>query len=110
MSNLQHAETGLLCKMLCKRAGGELIVGSGVKEAYETGNGSVLLRAKITIEGDTPTSGKSKGATSKGRRGRAGSAAEDGGDGAAGNGVAAGGGRQLIVVTEMPYQVNKVGY
>ncbi|KAI8463558.1 MAG: DNA gyrase, A subunit [Monoraphidium minutum] len=89
--------------------GGELVVGPGVKEAYETGNGSVLLRARIGIEGDAAP----RGGTAKGRRGRKGSAAaaaaeeEEEAAAAAAAGGGGGNGRQLIVVTEMPYQVNK---
>jgi DNA gyrase/topoisomerase IV subunit A len=87
-------------------------MGPGVKEAYESGSGSVLLRARITIEGDPAAGGRG---AAKGRRGaRRGSAAaaaaeEEAEAAAASNGTGeAGGGRQLIVVTEVPYQVNKV--
>jgi hypothetical protein len=92
-----------------KHAGGELIVGPGLKEAYETGNGSFTLNATMSIEGGGNGSGNGGAArAAKGRRGRGrgGAAAVAGEDeDAVGGG---GDGRQLIVVTEMPYQTNKV--
>ncbi|GBF90404.1 DNA gyrase subunit A, partial [Raphidocelis subcapitata] len=93
--------------------GGELVVGPGIKEAYETGSGSLLLRARITIEGADPgprggggagAARRRKGAAAGGRGGAAAAAAEGEEEGA---GAGAAAGRQLIVVTEVPYQVNK---
>lgn len=49
--------------------GGELIVGDGVKSAYQTGKGKLLIRAKVGIEQN--------------------------------------GDKQSLVITELPYQVNK---
>ncbi len=49
--------------------GGELILGDGVKNAYETGKGKIIIRAKVGIEQN--------------------------------------GDKQSIVITEIPYQVNK---
>eukprot|EP00878_Enallax_costatus_P019373 GHUV01020438.1.p1 GENE.GHUV01020438.1~~GHUV01020438.1.p1 ORF type:complete len:826 (+),score=272.01 GHUV01020438.1:1150-3627(+) len=75
--------------------GGELIVSPETQAAYETGNGSVLLRATAQIEYEG--SGRRKaGAQSK--RSAVSSMEED---------AAAAGGKALIVFTEMPYQVCK---
>ena len=49
--------------------GGYLIVGEELKQAYETGKGKVIMRAKLSIENDN--------------------------------------GKKSIVITELPYQVNK---
>ncbi|MGN1200979.1 MAG: DNA topoisomerase (ATP-hydrolyzing) subunit A [Candidatus Caccovivens sp.] len=49
--------------------GGELILGDGIKSAYETGKGKIILRAKVGIEQN--------------------------------------GDKQSLVITELPYQVNK---
>lgn len=49
--------------------GGELIYGDGLKEAYSTGKGKIIIRAKVGIEGS--------------------------------------GDKQNLVITELPYQVNK---
>lgn len=97
--------------------GGEILLGGGIQEAYETGNGHVTLRAKVHIE-DERTAGtgpatKKRGASARGKRSRTAtsSVAElDASDAAAAssNGTATPGGKALIVVTEMPYQVCKV--
>jgi len=82
--------------------GGEMLVGSGVHDAYTTGNGSITLRALVTIEGDaaSPRGRMKRNRATKGvTKGAAEGGEEEGGVG----------GRQLIVVTEVPYQVNKVG-
>lgn len=50
--------------------GAEILGRSGIRKAYQTGRGSIILRAKTTIEEDS-------------------------------------GGKQRIIVTELPYQVNK---
>lgn len=49
--------------------GGELILGDGIKSAYETGKGKIIIRAKVGIEQN--------------------------------------GDKQSLVITELPYQVNK---
>ncbi len=61
------------------------MITEGIREAYETGRGSVAVRAKISIE-DSADSNKARGPSKK----------------------RAVTGKPLIVVTELPYQTNKV--
>lgn len=98
-----HSPTPALLSGRPPTPGGEVLLGHGIKEAYQTGSGSIILRAKVTIE----DSGGSGGAGGARRRKRGASAVGEGEEGPAAGG--GGGGRQLIVVTEVPYQVNKVG-
>ncbi|BAY45139.1 DNA gyrase subunit A [Scytonema sp. HK-05] len=58
--------------------GGEIVGNSGIKEAYTTGKGSIVLRGVAQIEEVTATRGSKR--------------------------------RTAIVVTELPYQVNKAGW
>ena len=60
----------LICKKSCC-AGGEIIASDGLREAYTTGRGTIVVRAKMHIE---ETSKK----------------------------------KALVVITELPYQTNKV--
>jgi hypothetical protein len=85
----------------CGCAGGELIVGPETSAAFETGNGSVLLRATAHVEYEGSKRKKKKGATAA----QDAAAAEEADAAAA---AAAAGGKALIVFTEMPYQVCKV--
>jgi DNA gyrase/topoisomerase IV subunit A len=97
----------LLYRFNNKRAGGELIVGPETAAAYETGNGSVVLRATGHIEYEgSGSSGKKRGSSTKGKRGTA--TASAAGEAAEGAAAAAAGGKALVVFTEMPYQVCKV--
>jgi DNA gyrase/topoisomerase IV subunit A len=83
-------------------------VGPETAAAYETGNGSVVLRATGHIEYEgSGSSGKKRGSTTMGKKGAA-AAAGDAAEGAAAAAAAAGG-KALVVFTEMPYQVCKVG-
>eukprot|EP00883_Tetradesmus_obliquus_P009307 jgi/Sobl393_1/20105/SZX79179.1 len=86
--------------------GGELIVGTETAAAYETGNGSVVLRATGHIEYEG-SSGKKRGSSTKGKKGAAAAAAGEAAEGAAAAAAAAAGGKALVVFTEMPYQVCK---
>jgi hypothetical protein len=88
--------------------GGELILGPEAQHAYETGNGSVLLRATAHIERDRGDGG-SAGAASSARgkaagKGRPGGAKRTEGE----ETTSSGSGKALVVFTEMPYQVCKV--
>eukprot|EP00879_Flechtneria_rotunda_P019071 GHRR01020023.1.p1 GENE.GHRR01020023.1~~GHRR01020023.1.p1 ORF type:complete len:257 (+),score=111.48 GHRR01020023.1:1855-2625(+) len=92
--------------------GGELIVSTEAAAAYETGNGSVLLRATGTIEYEG-TSKRRGGA--KAKRSSTNSSSNNGtGDGVStfdnvdgGEAAETSGGKALVVFTEMPYQVCK---
>lgn len=75
-------------------------MGPETSAAYETGNGSVLLRATAHVEYEGSKRKRKRGATAA----QDAAAAEEA-DAAA----AAAGGKALIVFTEMPYQVCKVG-
>ncbi|WIA14237.1 hypothetical protein OEZ85_002775 [Tetradesmus obliquus] len=87
--------------------GGELIVGTETAAAYETGNGSVVLRATGHIEYEGSGS-KKRGSSTKGKKGAAAAAGEAAeGAAAAAAAAAAAGGKALVVFTEMPYQVCK---
>ncbi|WIA34417.1 hypothetical protein OEZ86_012752 [Tetradesmus obliquus] len=88
--------------------GGELIVGTETAAAYETGNGSVVLRATGHIEYEG-SGGKKRGSSTKGKKGAAAAAAAAAaaGEAAEGAAAAAAGGKALVVFTEMPYQVCK---
>ncbi|EFJ47676.1 hypothetical protein VOLCADRAFT_91671 [Volvox carteri f. nagariensis] len=101
--------------------GGEVVVGPELLQVYETGRGSVVVRGKATIErvgggsggggGGDDGGGNDEVATAAGRtrrrRGAAAAAAaaqavdEDIGGGRGGSG------RELVVITELPYQVYK---
>ena len=66
----------------------------GVRQAYEEGKGGILMRAKMHIEdggGGTSGSGSGAGAAAAKKRAKGGN------------------GKPLVVVTELPYQTNKVG-
>lgn len=84
--------------------GGELVVGPGLRDAYETGSGSLTLRAAVAIEGgDAPGAADldaGAGDAASGAKRRRGGGGKGGAGGAAG-------GRQLLVVSEVPYQCNK---
>ncbi|MDZ8051849.1 MAG: DNA gyrase subunit A [Aulosira sp. ZfuVER01] len=58
--------------------GGEIIGDSGIREAYTTGKGSIVLRGVATLEEIAPSRGSKR--------------------------------RTAIIVTELPYQVNKAGW
>ncbi|OUL27160.1 DNA topoisomerase IV [Nostoc sp. RF31YmG] len=58
--------------------GGEIIGDSGIREAYTTGKGSIVLRGVATLEEIPPTRGSKR--------------------------------RTAIIITELPYQVNKAGW
>lgn len=47
----------------CPASGGELLADSSLLEMYETGNGSVTMRAKVHIEGEG-SGGRSRGGKS----------------------------------------------
>lgn len=83
-------------------AGGELFVTPETAAAYETGHGSVVLRATAHVEYEG----------SKRKKKRAASEAQDATAAAAAQAeaAAAGDGKALIVFTEMPYQVCKVSW
>ncbi|MBD2207525.1 DNA gyrase subunit A [Calothrix sp. FACHB-1219] len=58
--------------------GGEIIGDAGIKEAYTTGKGGIVLRGVATLEEIAPTRGSKR--------------------------------RTAIIITELPYQVNKAGW
>ncbi|BAY12315.1 DNA gyrase subunit A [Calothrix sp. NIES-2098] len=58
--------------------GGEIIGDAGIKEAYTTGKGGIVLRGVATLEEIAPSRGSKR--------------------------------RTAIIVTELPYQVNKAGW
>jgi hypothetical protein len=69
-ATLSHAASLLLpCP-----AGGELITDASLLEMYETGNGSVTIRAKVTIEGEGGSRGSRGGKGSKAKKPTAGGA------------------------------------
>jgi DNA gyrase/topoisomerase IV subunit A len=82
-------------------------VGPETAAAYETGNGSVVLRATGHIEYEG-SGGKKRGSSTKARKSTASAAVREAAEGAAAAAAAAGG-KALVVFTEMPYQVCKVG-
>lgn len=67
--------------------GGQILVNEGIQEAYETGRGTITVRAKVHIEDGSGGGGNGKAGASK-----AGSK---------------GSGKPLVVITELPYQVYK---
>lgn len=73
--------------------------------AYETGHGSVVLRATAHVEYEGSKRKKKRANLT----GSAAAAAEADADAEAAAAAAAAGGKALIVFTEMPYQVCKVG-
>ncbi|KAF8061304.1 gyrA [Scenedesmus sp. PABB004] len=87
--------------------GGEVLVGPEAAAAYDTGNGSVLLRATAHIEHEGAAGAGGAGGAKKkrGKKAATPADAEDGGAAAGADG--GGGGRALVVFTEMPYQVCK---
>ncbi|GFR41665.1 hypothetical protein Agub_g2407 [Astrephomene gubernaculifera] len=105
--------------------GGQVVAGPELLQAYTTGRGSLIIRGKVHIE-RTGTATTTTGAASprKSRRNKDAAAAAAGGGGGGGGvagsmsedeegGVGGGGGgggregRELIVITELPYQVYK---
>jgi DNA gyrase subunit A len=58
--------------------GGEIVGNSGIREAYTTGKGGIVLRGVATLEEMLPTKGSKR--------------------------------RTAIIITELPYQVNKAGW
>jgi hypothetical protein len=88
-----------MCKT-CAATGGELIVGPEAANAYETGHGSVLLRATAHVEYEGSKRKKKQAAAAADADAAAAAEAAE---------AAAAGGKALIVFTEMPYQVCKVG-
>jgi DNA gyrase subunit A len=99
--------------------GGEVLVGPGAAEMYETGSGSVVVRAKIAIETDDDEDGGGGGGTrsskssssSAAARRRAAAAAAAAAAASAGDAPASSSssssGAVRIVVTELPYQTCK---
>jgi DNA gyrase/topoisomerase IV subunit A len=85
----------------CTPAGGELLVSPETAAAYETGHGSVVLRATAHVEYEDSKRKKKRTPSS--------SSAQDAAAAEADAAAAAAGGKALIVFTEMPYQVCKVG-
>jgi DNA gyrase subunit A len=92
-------------------------VDEGIKTAYTTGNGYVTLRGKVHIEweggsGASSSSGNGRVKAKSKRGSRAATASSSSSSSSSEAPAAAGGGggsgRALIVVTEVPYQVNKV--
>jgi DNA gyrase/topoisomerase IV subunit A len=82
-------------------AGGEIILTDGVRQAYEEGKGGILMRAKMHIEdGSGGTTATSSGSTDGAGAAAAKKKAKKAGGG---------NGKPLVVVTELPYQTNKVG-
>ncbi|KAG2423189.1 hypothetical protein HXX76_010957 [Chlamydomonas incerta] len=100
--------------------GGQLLTGPELLTAYSTGRGSVVLRGTATIERDGSSSSGGRGGSSSRSRKAAGAAkAKPRGKVAAAAAAAAelkaraadseeeGGGKELIVITELPYSVCK---
>jgi DNA gyrase subunit A len=87
--------------------GGEVLVGPGAAELYETGSGSVVVRAKIALEadGDEAVSGGngrgSKSSAAARRRAAAAAASSPDPSSSSSSGII------RIVVTELPYQTCK---
>lgn len=71
--------------------GGEIILTDAVRQAYEEGKGGILMRAKIHIEDGSGSTTAAGGAKRKPKR-----------SGSSGSG------KPLVVITELPYQTNKV--
>ena len=99
-----------------------MITGPELLAAYRTGRGSVVLRGTATIEragsssgGGSSSRSRKSGATAKAKpRGKAAAAAAATAEAAAEKlaqaAETADGGPELIVITELPYSVCKVGF
>jgi DNA gyrase subunit A len=96
--------------------GGEVLVGPGAAELYETGSGSVIVRAKIALETDEDEVGSGGGGNGRGGKAasaaakrraaaRSSSSSEAATDHPSTSSSSSGAVR--IVVTELPYQVCK---
>lgn len=88
----------------CAKTGGELLVSPETAAAYETGHGSVVLRATAHVEYEDSKREKKRTPGSSAQDAAAAAAAAE-----ADATAAVAGGKALIVFTEMPYQVCKVG-
>lgn len=83
-------------------AGGQILATDAIRAAYHDGRGSIPIRGKVTIEGDTAGNGNGSGSdgttsvkagkTARGKTQR----------------KRSGEGKPAVVITELPYQTNKV--
>lgn len=83
-------------------AGGQILATDAIRAAYHDGRGSIPMRGKVIIEGDTTGNGNGNGSdgTSVVKAGKAGRGKTQR--------KRSGEGKPAVVITELPYQTNKV--
>lgn len=91
--------------MLC--AGGEIVVGPGLAQAYEGGSGSFVLQARVELEGVDGADGDDDAAAAPGAGAGAGGGRSKGSRRGGRKGTASSG-PPLLVIREVPYQTSKV--
>ena len=89
-------------------AGGQILATDAICAAYHDGRGSIPMRGKVVIEGDTAGNGNGGDSGSTGN----GTTSTKAGKGSKGKTQRkrGGEGKPAVVITELPYQTNKVGY
>lgn len=83
-------------------AGGQILATDAIRAAYHDGRGSIPMRGKVIIEGDTKADGNGNGSdgttvVKAGKAGRGKTQRKRSGEG-----------KPAVVITELPYQINKV--
>ena len=87
-------------------AGGQILATDAIRAAYHDGKGSIPMRGKAVIEGDTAGNGNGSDSGSNGN----GTTSIKAGKGSKGKTQRkrSGEGKPAVVITELPYQTNKV--
>lgn len=87
-------------------AGGQILATDAIRAAYHDGRGSIPMRGKAVIEGDTAGNGNGSDSGSNGN----GTTSIKAGKGSKGKTQRkrSGEGKPAVVITELPYQTNKV--
>lgn len=88
--------------MVLTNVGGQILATDAIRAAYHDGRGSIPMRGKVIIEGDTADSGSGSNGN--------GSTSNRAGKGSKGKTQRkrSGEGKPAVVITELPYQTNKV--
>ena len=81
-------------------AGGQILATDAIRAAYHDGRGSIPMRGKVIIEGDTQSNGNGSAGTTVVKAGKASRGKTQR--------KRSGEGKPAVVITELPYQTNKV--
>lgn len=77
--------------------GGQILATDAIREAYHEGRGSIPIRGRAIIEGDMADNGNGSNGGKVGKSGKGKTQRKRSGEG-----------KPAVVITELPYQTNKV--